>query len=78
MQILARGHVSCHACVDMLNVIDTFLALLTGKSVRYGAIILWCDPLFCGIFQLFAKTSYIWANVTYCECVGVLSLHLRK
>lgn len=24
MQILARGHVSCHACVDMLNVIYMF------------------------------------------------------
>lgn len=60
MQILARGHVSSHACVDMLNVIYTFSLLIEEAS----DIVLVCDCLFCGGLQLFffffAKTAWFW------------------
>lgn len=74
MQILARGHVSPHACVDMLNVIYTFSLFLIEEA---SDIVLVCDCLFCGVLQLFffCENSFVLANVMHCKRVGSLSPH---
>lgn len=54
----------------LLNVIYTFSLLIEEAS----DIVLVCDCLFCGVFQLFAKTALFWLMLCT-ECVGSLSLH---